>query len=86
MSKMLEKLRKHLEETPKEEIDKIWDELGEFSDVGPKAIDLVRSWDNFRGYYYLPFLEILLIGKMGDGNIKGKVIWDKHGFYGKGTI
>lgn len=43
---MLEKLKKHLKETPREQLEKEWAEIEEFSDVGPTVEEYMKHLDD----------------------------------------
>ncbi len=40
---LLEKLRKHLKETPHEQLVKEWEELDEWKDVGPTVEEFLKA-------------------------------------------
>ena len=46
---LVDKLRKHLEETPHEQLVKEWNELDDWKDVGPTAEELIKFWDKKYG-------------------------------------
>ena len=41
---LIDKLREHLNSISEEEFLKEWDELDDWSDVGPTAKELLESW------------------------------------------
>ncbi len=43
MSNIVEALKKHLAETPKEELDKEWEELKEWNNVGPTMDEYIQG-------------------------------------------
>ena len=46
MSNIVEELRKYLAETPKEQLEKDWEELKQWNDVGPTAKEYLQSLKN----------------------------------------
>ena len=51
MSSIVEQLRKHYEEATQEELDKIWEELKHWNEIGP-TVD--EYFDNLRKYGLYP--------------------------------
>jgi hypothetical protein len=48
MGKLAESLRKYFEETPQDILDREWDELKSFNEIGPDATEYI---ERVRSYY-----------------------------------
>jgi hypothetical protein len=56
---LIDKLKAYLKNTPFEQLEKEWDDLKEFANVGPTAAQLLESWENL--YPDLPKVSMALI-------------------------
>ena len=43
MENLYERLKKHFEETPQEELDEEWNEIRELNDIGPDVIGYAKE-------------------------------------------
>lgn len=46
MGKLEKALRKHFDETPQEELDKEWEELKHWNEIGPDAEEYINYYKN----------------------------------------
>lgn len=50
MSKIVEQLRKHFEETTQEELDKEWEELKHWNEIGPTVDEYLENLKKYGLY------------------------------------
>lgn len=55
MRNLYEQLKKYFEETPKEQLDKDWEELKHWNEIGPSADEYIESVKKYRGENYDTF-------------------------------